>query len=519
MTAMSTSSAAIPSPSHSSNSARTIILCFDGTGNKFGENSNVVRLFHALRKDKPEKQLVYYQPGIGTYNQRRFFTQTVSYCASVLDQAIAIHVHDHVKEGYQFVMQNYRAGDKICLFGFSRGAHTARVVAGMLYKVGILPPHNDQQLDFAFSIYQTTGQKGYELSKEFKQTFARPVTVEFVGVWDTVSSVGIIPQSHPYTSVNYAVKTFRHALALDERRARFRPNTWNEPTLEREQELDVDVPDLKAQSSSSRDDWVFTPPKRDFADIKEVWFAGCHADVGGGSHKNNIKDSLSYIPLRWMIKECFLAKTGILFDYPFLEELGFDLLKFAQELKSAGLDVKELGFDLDASPREEETEEANNQLMSPIDGLLSPHPGYNGITSISSTLAAAVAERLEQDMPRLAGSWKHAIEHIDTTWKNARDHIDSLATIWDQLDLARHWWALEYIPMLGTYQKPDGSWIRKRMRNFGQGRYIPYVGDEIKVHVSVRDRIEATKGNKRKYVPCAYNWEAAVDTGFVKYVA
>ena len=91
------------------------------------------------------------------------------------------------------------------------------------------------------------------------------MTVEFVGVWweylpaffnpttyltfgnrDTVSSVGIIPRTHPYTSVNYAVKHFRHALALDERRARFRPNVWNEPTIEREQDLDVDEPDMDA---------------------------------------------------------------------------------------------------------------------------------------------------------------------------------------------------------------------------------------------------------------------------------
>ena len=104
-----------------------------------------------------------------------------------------------------------------------------------------------------------------QVSKKSNQIFA---------IRDTVSSVGVIPRSHPYTSVNYAVKTFRHALALDERRARFRPKTWYEATLERELDLDVDEPDVVPRGNTLRDDWVFTPSKRDLADVKEVWFSG-----------------------------------------------------------------------------------------------------------------------------------------------------------------------------------------------------------------------------------------------------
>ena len=89
-----------------------------------------------------------------------------------------------------------------------------------------------------------------------------------------MSSVGIIPRSHPHTSVNYAVKTFRHALALDERRARFRPKTWYEATVERELELDVDEPDFAQRGKTPRDDWTYKPLKRDFADVEEVWFSG-----------------------------------------------------------------------------------------------------------------------------------------------------------------------------------------------------------------------------------------------------
>ena len=92
---------------------------------------------------------------------------------------------------------------------------------------------------------------------------------------DTVASVGLIPREHPYTSVNYGVKCFRHALALDERRARFRPDMWAEWTIDIEQELDVDFPipevDVKQRKSN---EWQYTPPKRNHADVKEVWFAG-----------------------------------------------------------------------------------------------------------------------------------------------------------------------------------------------------------------------------------------------------
>ncbi|KAG6837766.1 hypothetical protein H0H93_001693 [Arthromyces matolae] len=499
----------MPHPADHPLGPRNIILCFDGTGNKFGENSNVVRFFRALVKNNHKQQLVYYQPGIGTYNKRQFITRTASKVASAIDQGIALHINDHVKEGYQFIMRNYRKGDEISLFGFSRGAHTARVVAGMLYKVGILPSHNDQQLDFAFSVYQTTGAEGYDLSKEFKQTFSSPVTVEFVGVWDTVSSVGIIPRSHPYTSVNYAVKHFRHALALDERRARFRPNVWNEPTLEREQDLDVDEPDIQFPGAEvSRDNWVYTPPDRDICDVEEVWFSGCHADVGGGSHNNKVQESLSYIPLRWMIKECLLCGTNILFDMEYLRSLGINLNKLARELEEKGLDIDALGF----------TPEVLNKRapgLSVGGGLLTAH------------------KSTQQNAPGIQGGIHipHA-PHISHALSTLKTRADIMADKFDQLVLNKVWWSLEFIPMLATYQKEDGNWVRKRMyvpngipnflsadsfgrRNFGQGRYIPFYNGEIKVHVSVKLRMQ---NEENEYTPAAYNWDIVTESGMLTWV-
>ena len=177
------------------------------------------------------------------------------------------------------------------------------------HKVGIIPKENIQQVDFAFNIYGTTGYEGYKLSQEFKQTFAYVAMTTFIRSltltqahrpWlnlsvsgkpssnnihrllttaptlrDTVSSVGIIPRVSPYTSVNYGIKTFRHALALDERRSRFRPNVWSEVTPGREQELDVDIPEPAGiPPKAKRDNWAYIPPNRDFANVEEVWFAG-----------------------------------------------------------------------------------------------------------------------------------------------------------------------------------------------------------------------------------------------------
>ncbi|KAF8797697.1 hypothetical protein BYT27DRAFT_7152322 [Phlegmacium glaucopus] len=487
---------------------RTIICCFDGTGNKFGEvNSNVLRLFKALEKDKPDEQLVYYQPGIASYNKRHLLARSFSYIATVVDQAIALHLNDHVKEGYKYIMQNYRKGDKICLFGFSRGAYIARAVMGMLYKVGILPPDNFQQIDFAFSVYQMTGDEGRDLSREFKRTFAFPVTVEFVGVWDTVSSVGIIPRTQPYTSVNYAVKTFRHALALDERRARFRPKTWYEATLEPELQLDVDEPDIVPRGNTSRDDWVYTPLKRDMANIEEVWFSGCHADIGGGSHHNRLKNSLSFIPLRWMIKEAIIAGTGILFKKDALKSISFDFMALASELDRLGLDVQETGLDpvLLQPPVVQPMGSA-----STLDALLSP---IFSPTSQTSTLFPFVPFAIPSSVTTVLdqGQNRVAVQHV-------MGIHDIISKVYDRLFEAKSWWILEIIPTITTYQGPTGDWMRKRIRNFGRGRYIPVYNNKVKVHISVERRIEDTKYTQNPYTPQAYNWDTLREMHLVQYV-
>ncbi|KAF8325512.1 hypothetical protein F5887DRAFT_248465 [Amanita rubescens] len=476
---------------------RVMILCLDGTGSKPGKrDSNVARFFHALKKDVREKQIVYYQPGLGTYSKHSFFSETIDIVSTVLDLAIALNLNDHIKNGYTFVVQNYRPGDKICLFGFSRGAYTARAIAGMIYKVGLLPKERVQQVDFAFDTYMTTGHEGYKLSRAFKKSFASHVGIEFVGVWDTVSSVGIVPKTHPCTSNNYSVKHFRHALSLDERRAKFRPILWSQETSKSEKDLDVDFPDVRIKFEDSkvnfftpctitladpnkkreviknilsggpnpvpnsvyatRDKWKHIFPNRDHADVKEVWFAGAHADVGGGGRFLGRDTGLSFISLRWMIKECILGKTGIEFDMEYLKnDLDFDIEDLLKEMFERG--------DYDEC--------------------------YEVIRKCGW-------DKVKQEISRL-----------NAEKDNNYQVRDDLSRLW------YFWGVLECFPMLTVHQDSQGDWFHRRTRNFGRGRYIPFNNNKILVHKSVKKRLENQKLN---YVPAAHNWKVVED--MIEYV-
>ncbi|KAI5116598.1 hypothetical protein M0805_006776 [Coniferiporia weirii] len=420
-------------------SGRNLILCFDGTGDQFDlDNSNIIQFFSVLKKGDQNRQLVYYQSGIGTYTIPQVATPFYSRVAKVTDLMFANNLNHHVMSGYKFLMQNYREGDKICIFGFSRGAYTARALAGMVHKVGLLPAWNEQQVPFAYKMYKTDTKLGWQQSVGFKRTFSLDVDVEFVGVWDTVASVGLLPSTLPFTKSNTAIKVFRHALSLDEHRVKFRPSTYQHTTGEEASRGDfvppprrglpsmvfrgrkrtksvkvtqqveehkptegvktsgsennkngvittvvataatklIQVPDSRRSDSGSRSraflgsiersarsvrnkvqdaaervsseleknkDGDNDSSKEELSpdaereqleqkyldrtrptDVLEVWFAGCHCDVGGGSVPNDTPNSLARIPLRWMIRECFLARTGIQFEADRLRDIGLD---------------------------------------------------------------------------------------------------------------------------------------------------------------------------------------------------
>ncbi len=257
---------------------KNIVICCDGTGKDFGdENSNIVKLFSVLKKEEG-KQIVYYDPGVGTpstYNSFNPITKKLKY---VMGQAFGYGINDNIMEAYHFLMKNYTAGDQVSLFGFSRGAYTVRAIAGLIHTCGLMYNNNENLLPEAMRIYS---QRKYTISRDFKSTFSRPCPIHFLGLFDTVTSVGWVynPRVLRATTNNSSVSNVRHAIALDERRAFFRQNTWG------------------------RKHW-------NKQDAKEVWFAGVHSDIGGGYALD--KSALSNITLEWMLKEAI--EKGILIE-------------------------------------------------------------------------------------------------------------------------------------------------------------------------------------------------------------
>ena len=255
---------------------KKIVLCLDGTSNKYAAaNTNVVKLYAMLDRTRPD-QLSYYQPGIGTIPPPGVWGKFKQWFITRLDLAFAWLLSNHVSDAYRFLMRYYQDGDLIFIFGFSRGAYTARVLAGMLHKVGLLTQGNEELIPFAWDMFK---RRDPELADGFKKTFSRPVQIHFLGLWDTVSSVGWVPwasRHFQFTENNPDVDIVRHAVALDERRVYFVQNLWG-----------------------------IVP-----ADLEQVWFAGVHCDVGGGYPED--KSGLSAIALQWMVGKAEAA--GLIFD-------------------------------------------------------------------------------------------------------------------------------------------------------------------------------------------------------------
>ncbi|KAH9964161.1 hypothetical protein BC827DRAFT_1128153 [Russula dissimulans] len=302
-----------PFPDKVQRKPRAIILCFDGTANEYDTtNTNVVKLYSLFRKDKVEEQVCYYQAGVGTYFSPGVVRPIFRWVAKILDEAVAWYLSAHVIEGYRFLMENYNVGDKVYLFGFSRGAYTARALAGMLHKVGLLSKDNVEQVPFAYKLFKSTSKSDDALAPGFKATFCREVPIDFVGVWDTVASVGIVMgRSLPFVGSNTTIRVFRHALALDEHRTKFRPNLYHRslPATQSSTRSRKDTEDRAPDAIQPGTDELFKP------DVKEVWFAGCHSDVGGGNVLDTVEHSLANVPLRWMIEQIVEADCQILFDW------------------------------------------------------------------------------------------------------------------------------------------------------------------------------------------------------------
>lgn len=278
--------------------ARNLVICCDGTNNQFGpENTSIVRLVQILERD-PVTQRLYYDPGVGTLPEPGMATAIGQKVSEWFGLAFGTGLTWKVEQAYSYLMDLWEPDDRVFLFGFSRGAYTVRVLAALLHALGILPRGNNNLVPYVMRLFKSVRKEGrpspgseesnyWKLCNQFRWTFARPVPgddqrhfrVHFLGVWDTVSSVGWVwdPVKFPYTAHNPSIGTIRHAISLDERRAFYRQNTMGQTGIQ---------------------------------DFQELWFPGVHADVGGGYPE---KDSgLWRPPFHWILEAA--QKAGLLVD-------------------------------------------------------------------------------------------------------------------------------------------------------------------------------------------------------------
>lgn len=289
--------------------SKSIFVFCDGTGNEFATkdsldgNSNVVKLYTALKLDND--QVAYYHPGVGTLGDPT--KQGIKRQWSIVKGlAFGLGFEDNVLDAYRYLMQHYASGNKVYIFGFSRGAYTARALAGLLHGYGLLCRGNEGHIPYAWRMYTEKIASEKELNartiptdSSFRDTFShRDFSIYFVGLWDTVSSVGWIttPMRLLDLAQNPTIQRGRHAVSIDERRCFYQDNLWGAPVR-------VNVP-VVLRGKPEADEF---PVEQD---LLQVWFAGVHSDVGGSYAQ--LQSGLANTALEWMIDETRLA--GAKFD-------------------------------------------------------------------------------------------------------------------------------------------------------------------------------------------------------------
>ncbi|WP_234300878.1 DUF2235 domain-containing protein [Sphaerospermopsis aphanizomenoides] len=265
---------------------KRIIVCCDGTWQNLETSypTNVVKMAQAIKPISTNSheriyQILFYDEGLGTGN---YLIDKIGGGAFDwgIDQAI--------QRAYRFLCLNYEEGDEIYLFGFSRGAYTARSLAGLIYCSGLLQRQYIRKISEAYELYRNRDENARpsgEKAIKFRQQYGERVPIEVLGCWDTVGSLGI-PDLIPYlpidnwvnekykffdTRVNRYIKKAFHAVAIDEHRKAFNvtPMTHHSPYRETNQ-------------------------------VKQIWFPGVHGCVGGGTQSIR---GLSDATLDWMMDE------------------------------------------------------------------------------------------------------------------------------------------------------------------------------------------------------------------------
>lgn len=264
---------------------KRIAMFLDGTWNTVAANTNVWRL-RSLCEETPE-QLVYYSAGVGTLSGEH-----------VSGGMFGIGIDKEVTDAYEWLIEHYEPGAQLFIFGFSRGAFTARSLAGFVAKCGLLQAGSPVSLNQMFeryrkgtaiSILKLANIPENELDQEDRliKVYSQPIPVWFQGVWDTVGSLGVPLPFFPKvgkedftfleTDLRISQTHAYHALAIDEHREAFAPTLWLKKTPKQGE----------------------CPPARELDHVEQRWFVGAHANVGGGYED----DLLAEVPLIWLMNK------------------------------------------------------------------------------------------------------------------------------------------------------------------------------------------------------------------------
>jgi uncharacterized protein (DUF2235 family) len=259
--------------------SKRILFCCDGTWDDSGKNTNVYKIYKAMQVSAG--QIPFYDDGVGADGTP---------IDRLLGGAFGTGLFQKVKDGYSKIAQVYEKGDNIFVFGFSRGAYTARSIAGMIAICGLpTSDFSDQVVETAFHAYRDKDDRAKLLSGLNQSCNMFDAQLTMVGVWDTVGSLGIpsllgavdpILYGFLDTSLHPDIQQAYHALAIDERRVEFPATLW---------------------TSQPNPGQV----------LEQVWFTGVHRDVGGSYPDDPDGTALADITLGWMMSKA--AALGVVF--------------------------------------------------------------------------------------------------------------------------------------------------------------------------------------------------------------
>jgi uncharacterized protein (DUF2235 family) len=252
---------------------KRLAVFLDGTWNSINSNTNVwrMRALCASKSKDGKPQLVYYEVGVN------------GFLGGVFGQGL----DENIRLAYEWLVENYNDGDEIFIFGFSRGAFTARALAGLIAIDGVLKAGSPIGVTELFDRYRKGNEESIWTLKEVETSgdtskltdqekwllkYSQPAKVKVIGVWDTVGSVGVAAGNIPgisrsqfdylQTGLRIHIQNGYHALAIDEHRTDFAPTIW-----------DVHHP---------KDPNAVIAQPRPLSGVEQRWFVGAHANVGGG---------------------------------------------------------------------------------------------------------------------------------------------------------------------------------------------------------------------------------------------